>query len=165
MAYFALYAVLGLIYFWAMLVNWSVSAGPSSIGTVIGMLLSSLLAATSGLWLFNKKAGAVVTTALMAFFVIWWPTMFVVHGAGIWDIAFYAVVLVLFALPARMLLRGHATVPQVLTKGRSAAYAIAALLAFGLAALLSLGLWQMVFSVEFWQNVSANPDLWGLGAH
>jgi hypothetical protein len=165
MTYFALYAVVGLVYFWAMALDWSVSAGPSSIGTVIGMLLSSLLAATSGMWLFNRKTGAVLTIALMAFFVIWLPITFVVHGLSIGDVAFYAVVLVLFVVPARILLRGDATVPQPLTKGQNIGYAIASLIALGLALLLSFGVWQMVFSSEFWHNVSSHPDIWGLRAH
>jgi hypothetical protein len=163
--YFALYAVVGLIYFWAMALNWSVSAGPSSIGTVIGMLVSSLLAATSGMWLFNKKAGALVTLALMAFFVIWLPIMFAIHGFSLGDIAFYAVVLVLFFVPARIFLRAHATVPPSFTRAQSIGYAIASLIALVLAILLSLGLWQIVFSSEFWQNVSSHPDVWGLRAH
>jgi hypothetical protein len=163
--YFALYAVVGLVYFWAMALNWSVSAGPSSIGTVIGMLVSSLLAATSGMWLFNKKAGALVTLALMAFFVIWLPVMFAVQGFSVGDVAFYAVVLALFVVPARILLRAHATVPQSLTKAQSIGYAIASLIALVLAILLSLGLWQIVFSSEFWQNVWSHPDIWGLRAH
>ena len=163
MTYFALYAVVGLLYFWVMIVYWSASAGPSSIGTVIGMLLSSLLAGTSGVWLFDKKAGAVLTIALMAFFVIWLPITFVVHGLSIGDVAFYAIVLVLFVLPARILLRAN-SLPRPLTKGQGLRYAMASLIALGVALLLSVGLWQMVFSSEFWQNVSSHPDIWGLRA-
>jgi hypothetical protein len=116
-------------------------------------------------WLFNKRVGAVLTIALMAFFVIWLPITFVVHGLGTGDVAFYAVVLVLFVLPARILFRANATVPQPLTTGQRVGYAIASLIAVGLALLLSLGVWQMVFSGEFWQNVSSHPDVWGLHVH
>jgi len=162
MTYFVLYAVVGLVYFWAMVVFWSVSAGPSSIGTVIGMLISSLLAAASGIWLFNKKAAAVLTIALMAFFVIWLPITFVVHGLSIGDAAFYAIVLALFVVPARILLHANATVSQPLTKGRAISYALASLIPLTLAVVLSLGVWEMIFSPGFWQDVSSHPDVWGL---
>ncbi len=163
MGYFAIYAVAGLVFLEAMAISWSVSAGPSSIGTIISMLVASVLAASSGVWLFNRKAAAVVTMALLAFFVVWPPITYVVHGLSIGDAIFYAIVLALFFLATRIVLRPNVVSQSFpLTQGRLVGYTVLSLIPLALAVVLSLGLWAMIFSSEFWQNVSSHPDIWGL---
>ena len=163
MTYFAIYAVAGLVFLEAMAISWSVSAGPSSIGTIISMLVASVLAATSGVWLFHKKAAAIVTMALLAFFVVWPPITYVVHGVSIGDAIFYGIVLVLFFLATRIVFLPNVTPRSfTLTQGRLVGYTVLSLIPLALALVLSLGVWTMIFTSEFWQNVSSHPDIWGL---
>jgi len=146
-----------------MAISWSVSAGPSSIGTIILMLIASVVAASSGVWLFNKRAAAILTMALLMFFLFWPPITYVVHGLSIGDAIFYFTVLVLFFLATRAALRPNTVSQSVaLTQKRLIAYTVLSLVPLALAVVLSVGLWAMVFSFEFWQNVSSHPDIWGL---
>jgi hypothetical protein len=163
LGYFAIYALAGLLFVWAMAIYWSVSAGPSSIGTIILMLIASVVAASSGVWLFNKRAAAMLHMALLAFFILWPPITYVVHGLSIGVAIFYVTVLVLFFIATRAALRPNA-VPQsvALTQKRLIAYTALSLIPLALAVVLSFGLWAMIFSFEFWQNVSSHPDIWGL---
>lgn len=160
---FLLYSIVGLAFFWAMAVSWSVSAGPASIAVVIEMLLASLLAATAGIWLFHRKAGAVLTVVWLSFFVIWPPIWFAVHGLGVGDAAFYISVLVLFGIPIRVLIRSSTIAEsQLASKRQLLIYSALASVSLLLSALLSIQLWGEVFSAQFWENVVSHPDVWGL---
>lgn len=161
MIQFALFAVAGLVFFWAMAVSWSVSAGPVSIAPIISMLLASLLAATSGVWLFHRKAAAIVALGLLSFFVVWPPVAFVVHGASVGDAIFYGVVLALLAVPLRVLLRPTAE-SSPLSKRQLALHGALAFIPLALSSMLSIGLWSLVVNPDFWDKVASHPDLWGL---
>ena len=101
--------------------------------------------------------------ALLAFFVVWPPITYVVHGVSIGDAIFYGIVLVLFFLATRIVFLPN-VMPRsfTLTQGRLLGYTVLSLIPLALALVLSLGVWTMIFTSEFWQNVSSHPDIWGL---
>jgi hypothetical protein len=98
---------------------------------------------------------------LLAFFLLWPPITYAVHGFSVGDAIFYITVLVLFFLATRAALRPN-DMSQSLTQTRLIGYTVLFLIPLALAVVLSFGLWAMIFSSEFWQNVSSHPDIWGL---
>lgn len=82
-----------------------------------------------------------LTMALLAFFLVWPPITYVVHGLGIGDAFFYLGVLFLFLLATRVAFRASAvSQPGALTQKRFIAYAVLAVVPLAMALVLSLGL-------------------------